>query len=107
MWISKKEYNHLVDENLELKRKNETYVCIENGLKEIEEESASKIYYLGKTGLLITWNYYNGLFIRATEAEEQLFKLGQELEEYKKLYVDELQKRLELAEKVREMEGKP
>lgn len=107
MWISKKEYGRLVDENLELKRKNETYVCIENGLKEMEEESTSKIYYLDKTGLLVTWNCYNGLFIRATEAEEKLFKLEQELEEYKKFYADELQKRLELAEKVREMEGKP
>lgn len=105
MWISKKEYGRLVDENLELKRKNETYVCIENGLKEMEEESTSKVYCLGKTGLLITWNRYNGLLIRATEAEERLFKLKQELEEYKKLYLDEQQKRLELAEMVRKMEG--
>lgn len=107
MWISKKEYGRLVDENLELKRKNDTYVCIENGLKEMEEESASKIYYLGKTGLLITWNCYNELFIRATEAEEKLFKLRQELEGYKKLYTDELQKRIELAERVRKTEDKP
>ena len=107
MWISKKEYGQLVDENLELKRKNETYICIENGLKEMEEESASKIYYLGKTGLLITWNRYNELFIRATEAEKRSFKLEQELEEHKKFYADELQKRLELAKRVREMESKP
>ena len=107
MWISKKEYGRLVDENLELKRKNDTYVCIENGIKEMEEESASKIYYLGKTGLLITWNCYNELFIRATEAEEKLFKLRQELEGYKKLYTDELQKRIELAERVRKTEDKP
>ena len=92
MWISKDEYGRLVDENLELKRKNETYTYIENGLKEMEEESASKIYYLGKTGILATWDYYNGLFIRATEAEEKNYKLQQELDKYKQLYLNEQQK---------------
>lgn len=105
MWISKDEYNRLVDENLELKRKNETYTCIENGLKEMEEESASKIYYLGKTGILVTWDFYNGMFIRATEAENKNFELQEQLDKYKQLYLDEFQKRLELAEMVRKMEG--
>ena len=41
---------------------------------------------------------------RELKKENEALKL--QLEKYKKLYADELQKRLELAEKVREMEGK-
>lgn len=104
MWISKDEYGRLVDENLELKRKNETYTCVENGLKEMEEKGASKIYYLSKTGILVTWDCYNGLFIRATEAENKNFELQEQLDKYKQLYLNEFQKRIELSEMVRKME---
>lgn len=42
----------------------------------------------------------------ARELKKENAALKSQLEKYKKLYADELQKRLELAEKVREMEGK-
>lgn len=37
--------------------------------------------------------------------QQEYSKVSKELKKYKKLYLDELQKRLELADRVRELEG--
>ena len=83
MWISKKEWADLLDENFALKKKIEELEQIESTIKNVKT-NGKVLYY--------------GLISNLNESKK-------ELEKYKQLYLDELQKRLELAEMVRKMDG--
>jgi len=83
MWISKKEWADLFDENFALKKKIEELEQIESTIKNVKT-NGKVLYY--------------GLISDLNESKK-------ELEKYKQLYLDELQKRLELAEMVRKMDG--
>lgn len=106
MWISKKKWKELFDEQFKLRNNIDLYEAIEDALKKMEENNSSYICYLGKTGMLVSWSCYQELLSRADNAEHDYYKTKQELDHYKQLYLDELQKRLELADRVRELEGK-
>ena len=43
--------------------------------------------------------------VELQKKDTEIQQMDKEIQKYKKLYLDELQKRLELAEKIRKMEG--
>lgn len=43
--------------------------------------------------------------VELQKKDTEIQQMDEEIKKYKKLYLDELQKRLELAEKIRKMEG--
>ena len=99
MWIRKDKWG-------QLKSKLEAQKAEIESQRAMLEDQKAEIYY---------WEdkYYSKfndkvitMFADSKELKEANEALKTELEKYKKLYADELQKRLELAEKVREMEGK-
>lgn len=78
MFVSWFKYKKLLDERDEL-------ICVVQSLKKNQRE--------GK-----------GLIPEPSSSREKIRQLQEDLQKYKKLYADELQKRLELAEKIRTME---
>lgn len=99
MWISKSKFGQLKSK-------------LEAQEDEIERQGALLV---DKQEEIYSWSrrYYDKfsnkveiMFRESKELKEANEALKAELEKYKKLYADELQKRLELAEKVMEMEGK-
>lgn len=102
MWISKKEYEDIMfklnaaDEQIsnwqrkydECQRKyDEAHLFLR---VEIANKTRFKCQYLERS---------------SKTQKEQIGSLQKELDRYKKSYLDELQKRLELASRVRELEG--
>lgn len=105
MWISKKEWADLFDENFTLKKRIETLESIENALFQAEAGAIGRICYMGNDCLLIGYLHYGNLIQQAYFNEEEIKRLKEEVAIYKGKYMDELQKRLELAEMVRKMDG--
>lgn len=88
MWISKDEWEQL---QFELETERDRRYDLEDKYYTISSQRAKAM---------------KAMLDEARELKKENAALKLQLEKYKKLYADELQKRLELAEKVREMEGK-
>lgn len=78
MFVSWFKYKKLLDQRDEL-------ICTVQALKRYQRERES-------------------LIPESVSLREEIRQLEEDLQKYKKLYADELQKRLELAEKIRKME---
>lgn len=106
MWISKSKLDNLTDENSVLKKKIEKLKVIEKATEEVVRDGTSELHFVGGDLCLISTHLYKGFVDKYVMLQAKNKDLEAELKKYKKLYADELQKRLELAEKVREMEDK-
>lgn len=95
MWISKKEYEDIMF------KLNAAYEQISNWQRKYDEDHLFlKVEIANKTRFRRDYLEKNN-----KAQKEQIGSLQKELDRYKKLYLDELQKRLELANRVRELEG--
>lgn len=103
MWINKRKWAELFDENFKLKKKIEKLEHIENAVTQAE---GGAICDMGGNCILINYIRYSNLIQQADFNEEEIKRLKEEAIIYKGKYMDELQKRLELASKVRELEEK-
>lgn len=89
MWISLKKYN-------KWKRLEKLY----NFMEEIKGDERN----ISAFGDIVFM--HDSRYVKMLSRESILKKQVEDLEKYKQLYLDELQKRLELADRVRELEGK-
>lgn len=105
MWVSKKEWSALFDENFALKKRIGKLENIENALIQAEAGTIGRVYYMGNDCILASYLHYGDLVSKACFNEEEIKRLKEEVMIYKGKYMDELQKRLELAEMVRKMDG--
>lgn len=103
MWISKKEWADLLDENFALKKKIEELEQIDSVIKNVKTNG--KVFCVNTEYFLVDVHHYYGLISDLNTSRKKLNEFRKELEKYKQLYLDELQKRLELAEMVRKMDG--
>nr|DAE60044.1 MAG TPA: hypothetical protein [Caudoviricetes sp.] len=101
MWINKKDWINLFDENFKLKKKIEKLEHIENANTQAGTGTNCDI---GGNYILINYIYYNNLIQQIDFNEEEIKRLKEEVMIYKGGYMDELQKRLELTNKVKELE---
>lgn len=106
MWISKKKWKELSDENSELKQRVKNMEVLSMAVEHANTEGKRNVYDIGGNYYLVGINHYfdmvNSLHARGQDAREA----DEEAKHYKQLYLDELQKRLELADRVRELESK-
>lgn len=77
MFVSWFKYKKLLDQRDEL-------LCVVQSLKQYQREKES-------------------LIPESVSLREEIIKLEEDVQKYKQLYADELQKRVELAEKIRKM----
>lgn len=105
MWISKKEWSALFDENFALKNRIEELEHIERATKNVEETGKAKINCISTKYLLVGVHHYGNLVQDLNIATKNHKEAQKEIEHYKQLYLNELQKRLELADMVRKMDG--
>lgn len=101
MWINKKDWADLFDENFKLKKKIEKLEYIENAITQAEAGTNCDI---GGNCILINYIHYNNLIQQTDFNEEEIKRLKEEVMIYKGKYMDELQKRLELVNKVKGLE---
>lgn len=106
MWISKKEYNRLVDENLELKKNQQLKDNIIEAIEKIKLGICPECFYMGEQIVLMRFLDYADFRSEKNEVFNELKIANEKLEYYKQLYTNELQKRLELAEMVRKMDSR-
>ena len=106
MWISEKKWKELSDENSALKQRVKDMEVLNMAVEHANSEGKRNVYNIGGSYYLVGIDHYfdmvNSLHARGQEAREA----DEEVKHYKQLYLDELQKRLELADRVRELEGK-
>lgn len=95
MWISKKEWDNLKDKLL-------TYEEIKTIMNDMQSHN---MCFYGSLTILKT-EYYDSLTIKLNSYELLLKRMEEDKKYYKQLYLDELQKRLELANRVRKLEEK-
>lgn len=103
MWINKKDWAELFDENFKLKKKIEKLEHIENAVTQAE---AGAICNMDGNCILINYIHYSNLIQQADFNEEEIKRLKEEVIIYKGKYMDELQKRLRLANIVKKLEEK-
>lgn len=94
MWVSKKEWEKLKNKLIE-------YEEIQNIVVNMQLHN---LYFYGDLAIMKT-EYYDNLSIKLNSSELILKNMEAEIKKYRQLYLNELQKRLELAEMVRRMDG--
>lgn len=105
MWTNKKELIDLADDYLKLKKENEELNHIKNLINYVKVHGVSDTYYVDNSFLLISNRHYSNLIQQINLFKKENKDLKKQLEMYKEQYVNELQKRLELAEMVKKMDG--